>query len=102
MAGQVTNGKLNVGDTIKCLDGNEAVKLMSALEAEDIQSDFLYEKDGQEGYWLVITNTDPVEVLSVSEVKTKICDDYCRYTHGERVKCIENICAQSPLNYLEE
>jgi hypothetical protein len=45
---------LQVGDTIKCHDKEEMVQLMTDLEKEDIHTDFLYEKDGVKGIWLVV------------------------------------------------
>ena len=45
---------LKVGDTIKCHDKDEAVNLMIELAKEDIDTDFLYEKDGQSGLWLKV------------------------------------------------
>ena len=41
-------------------------------------------------------------ILSVAEIKQKMCDDYCRYTHTCHISGIENICAECPLNYLED
>lgn len=46
---------LKKGDTIKCHDKDEMVKIMMALAREDIETDFLYEKDGQRGLWLIVT-----------------------------------------------
>lgn len=46
---------MNVGDTIKCLDADEMIDIMEALADEDIETDFVYEKDGKRGYWLIIT-----------------------------------------------
>ena len=45
---------LKVGDTIKCFDADEAVEVMTALCKEDIWCDFMYEKDGVKGIWLVV------------------------------------------------
>lgn len=42
------------GDTIKCSDAEDMIKTMNELEQQDIQTDFLYEKDGEKGYWLEI------------------------------------------------
>ena len=47
--------KLNVGDTIKCSDKVEAVDIMTALAQDNIETDFLYEKDGERGIWLIVT-----------------------------------------------
>nr|DAK81743.1 MAG TPA: Cytosine specific methyltransferase [Bacteriophage sp.] len=45
---------LKSGDTIKCSDAEEMIKIMNELEKENIHTDFLYEKDGEKGYWLEI------------------------------------------------
>lgn len=45
---------MNVGDTIKCFDKDEAVDIMTTLAKEGIQTDFLFEKDGEKGIWLVV------------------------------------------------
>ena len=45
---------LKSGDTIKCSDAEEMIKTMNELEKENIHTDFLYEKDGEKGYWLEI------------------------------------------------
>ena len=46
---------LKVGDTIKCHDKDDFIKTMTELAKCDIVTDFLYEKDGAEGLWLVVT-----------------------------------------------
>ena len=46
--------KMKIGDTIKCSDANEAVELMTELQNEGIETDFLYKKDGQKGIWLKV------------------------------------------------
>lgn len=45
---------LKIGDTIKCHDKEEMVDLMMELEKENITTDFMYEKDGIKGLWLVV------------------------------------------------
>lgn len=45
---------LKVGDTIKCHDADEMIEIMTALSQEDIQTDFMYHKDGQDGFWLKV------------------------------------------------
>ena len=45
---------LNVGDTIKCANKEDCVKTMTDLAKEDIVTDFLYEKDGEQG--IVVKN----------------------------------------------
>lgn len=47
--------RLNVGDTIKCRDPEDMVNYMHALIEEGIETDFLYEKDGERGLWLEVT-----------------------------------------------
>ena len=46
---------MNAGDTIKCKNPEEMVDLMYALNREGITTDFLYEKDGEKGLWLEVT-----------------------------------------------
>lgn len=46
--------QLRKGDTIKC-SKDEIVSVMMKLEEEGVESDFMYEKDGEKGYWLLIT-----------------------------------------------
>ena len=45
---------MNVGDTIKCNNSDEAIELMKELALEGIETDFLYEKDGVHGLWLEV------------------------------------------------
>ena len=45
---------LKVGDTIKCHDKDDMVNTMTELAKEDIYCDFMYEKDGEKGLWLVV------------------------------------------------
>ena len=44
------------GDTIKCADVEDMINTMQELEKEDIHTDFMYEKDGVKGYWLVVVD----------------------------------------------
>lgn len=55
MLGLKNKTGLEVGDTIKCSDKEEMVELMNGLAEDDIETDFLYEKDGQKGLWLIVT-----------------------------------------------
>lgn len=48
------NKRLKVGDAIKCATSKEMVDLMMLLVKEGIDTDFLYEKDGEHGLWLEI------------------------------------------------
>ena len=50
---------MKVGDTIKCADKEDMVNVMVNLATDGIETDFLYEKDGEQGLWL--------EVKSVKE-----------------------------------
>ena len=47
---------LQVGDTISCHDKDEMVNISIELDNEGIDNDFLYEKDGQKGLWLVVVD----------------------------------------------
>lgn len=46
---------MRVGDTIKCKDPEDMVDYMYALDREGIETDFLFEKDGEKGLWLEVT-----------------------------------------------
>lgn len=46
--------ELQVGDTIQCRDKDDMVNTFMELQKLNIDSDFLYEKDGEKGLWLVI------------------------------------------------
>lgn len=41
-------------DLIKCADEEDMYETRMELFREDITSDYLYEKDGEKGFWLVI------------------------------------------------
>lgn len=43
------------GDTIKCANEKDLIETMTGLETAGIETDFLYEKDGEKGLWLIIT-----------------------------------------------
>lgn len=45
---------LAVGDTIRCFDADEMIDLMTRLAQENIQTDFMYHKDGEDGFWLKV------------------------------------------------
>lgn len=77
------------------------LSMSEALASENIITDFLYENDGEKVFWLTVEAVAEV-IPSVAEIKQKICDDYCRYTHTCHISGIENICAECPLNYLED
>lgn len=46
--------ELKIGDTIKCSSKAELVEIMTTLEKENIHTDFIYEKDGHKGLWLIV------------------------------------------------
>lgn len=48
--------ELKIGDTIKCHDKYDLIDTFQELQKLDIDSDFIYEKDGEKGFWLVITD----------------------------------------------
>jgi hypothetical protein len=52
---------LNKGDTIKCKDPDELINLMHQLEAEGYKTDFVFEKDGERGFWLEIEEVPKCE-----------------------------------------
>ena len=56
---------LKAGDTIKCRDKCEMVNAMVKLAKKDIETDFLYEKDGKKGLW-----------LEVKKIKGSIWENY--------------------------
>jgi hypothetical protein len=45
---------LKVGDTIKCANKEDCVNTMTELAKCGVETDFLYEKDGKKGLWLVV------------------------------------------------
>ena len=45
---------LKVGDTIKCSDADEMVEIMTDLAKYGIITDFRYEMDGEQGFWLIV------------------------------------------------
>ena len=45
---------LKVGDTIKCSTKEEMVDLMQELAKDGVETDFMYENDGEKGLWLVV------------------------------------------------
>lgn len=45
---------LNIGDTIKCANKDDLLETHNELALNGIITDFLYEKDGEEGLWLEV------------------------------------------------
>ena len=54
----INNTPLKVGDTIRCHDKEEMVNYSMALAQLDIETEFMYEKDGEKGLWLIITGVN--------------------------------------------
>lgn len=46
--------KLKKGDTIQCADVDDLIDTMTELAQNGIITDWIFEKDGQKGYWLVV------------------------------------------------
>lgn len=51
---QINERTLKVGDVIKCNDKNDMAEMTQELGSHGVYTDFIYEKDGQPGYWLVV------------------------------------------------
>ena len=50
------SNSLEIGDTIQCGDKNATVQIMTRLAHAGVSTDFLYEKDGKKGLWLIVTD----------------------------------------------
>lgn len=46
--------KFKAGDTIKCRDADDAIRMSEELLKAGIYTDFLYYKDGKRGLWLEV------------------------------------------------
>ena len=53
--------ELKVGDTIECFDKDDLVDTFQALQKEGVDTDFLYEKDGKRGLWLIVLSVEGSE-----------------------------------------
>lgn len=49
------------GDYIKCHDAEDLACLMMELAKEGIETDFCYERNGEEGYWLKVEKVTTYE-----------------------------------------
>ena len=49
---------LQIGDTIKCHDKNDLIDTMKSLQKEGIYCDFMFLKDGNKGYWLIVEGSE--------------------------------------------
>lgn len=65
---------LKVGDTIKCNNKDEIIGLMTELAKENVETDFLYEKDGKKGLWLEVKKSG-VSVLDNYECEGQMSID---------------------------
>lgn len=52
---------LNVGDIIKCHDEEDFLEYHAELSRGGYESEFVYERDGEEGLFLEITGLPEVE-----------------------------------------
>lgn len=50
---------MKVGDIIKCRDEDDIADTMIELAKLGIETDFVFERNGQPGYWLEVTETPP-------------------------------------------
>ncbi len=52
---------LEIGDTIQCADSDDMVNTMHELQRGGVETDFLFELDGQKGLWLKVTGLERTE-----------------------------------------
>lgn len=50
---------MKVGDIIKCRDADDAADTTIELAKLGIETDFVFERNGQPGYWLEVTKIPP-------------------------------------------
>ena len=50
----MSKNKAQVGDTIKCHDKDELVRVMGELVKQGIYTDFSFEQNDIKGFWLVV------------------------------------------------
>jgi hypothetical protein len=55
--------KLKPGDMIECVDKEDMVETMMQLAQEDVETEFVYERDGVKGYWLEVIRIEDVHSL---------------------------------------
>ena len=53
--------ELKKGDTIKCKDKDDMVNTFMELQKVGVDTDFLYEKNGEEGLWLIVLSVEGSE-----------------------------------------
>jgi hypothetical protein len=49
---------LQIGDTIECHDKNDLIDTMEILQKEGIYCDWMFEKEGKKGYWLIVKGSE--------------------------------------------
>lgn len=49
---------LKIGDTIQCADKDDLLDNMIGYQEAGVQTDFLYKKNGVDGFWLIVTGFD--------------------------------------------
>ncbi len=49
---------LKIGDTIQCADKDDLLDNMIGYQEAGVQTDFLYKKNGVDGFWLIVTRVD--------------------------------------------
>lgn len=54
----MSKNKAQVGDTIKCHDKEELIRVMGELAKQGIYTDFVYKRNGIEGLWLVVERVE--------------------------------------------
>lgn len=46
---------MEIGDTIECANADDMIEIMQELAKQGIETDFMYEKKGKRGLWLIVT-----------------------------------------------
>lgn len=64
--------KLQKGDTIKCFNEEDLIATMNDLEAVGVETDFLYEKDGEKGLWLIVTKVRMTVMKDIERITEQI------------------------------
>lgn len=49
---------LKVGDTIQCRDKDDMLATYIDLQNNGAVTEFMYEKDGEKGLWLIVTEVE--------------------------------------------
>lgn len=51
---RIEMGELKAGDTVKCFNHEDMRHVLESLKKQGYKADYLYEKDGKEGMWIII------------------------------------------------